>query len=195
MPSFNHRWASVFGCLGVLLCLLTSARPALADSPQQTQQALLKAQGLLKQIAQQKSLAEAELAKLRGELAGKEKALTTKEHEIEAQKKILAQAEAGVSAAGQRNASLTNNLERTKVRLEKTTAKLHEVAGMYKETRAKLQATDAARQTFEAQLAATTKELQDADQKNLALDQANQEPSSADSYLLRRFQHNSFSCG
>ncbi len=173
MPNFNRVGITSLW-LGVLLTLFANMHPALADNPQQTQQALLKAQGLLKQIAQQKSLAEAELAKLRGELAGTEKALAKKESEVETQKMSLAQVEAGLSAASQRSAALVGNLERSKVRLDQTTDKLHEVAGMYKATRAKLQEADAARQTLVTQLAVSTKELQDAEKKNLALYQLNQ---------------------
>lgn len=171
--------------MAALLCLLASPLPVEAENtPQQTQQALIKAQGLLKQVAQQKALAEAELAKLRGELAGKEKALANREREVEAQKTALAQAEAGISAAGQRNASLTGSLERTQDRLGKTTDKLREVAGQYKDTRAKLQETNAAKQTLETQLAATTKELQDAEKKNLSLYEVNRE-------LLGKYQQKS----
>ncbi len=178
MPSSKRVWATHYVCFGVLLCLLANARPALAENPQQTQQALLKAQGLLKQIAQQKSLAEAELAKLRGELAGKEKALAKIESMAESQKQSLTQAEASLSAASQRSAALTGNLERTKTRLDQTTDKLREVAGMYKTTRTKLQETEATRQTVEAQLAATTTALQDAEKKNLALYELNRELSA-----------------
>ena len=177
MPGSNttRGWPSCFIGLIVLLGILVGALPVHADNPQQTQQALLRAQGLLKKIAQQKSLAEAELAKLRGELAGKEKALANKATEVEAQNSALAQAEAGISAAGQRNVALTGNLERTKERLGKTVDKLREVADTYKETRAKLQETEAARQTLAAQLAVTTKDLQDAEKKNLSLYQMNRD--------------------
>jgi chromosome segregation ATPase len=178
MPSSKRVRTGLFIWVGALLCLLANARPALAETPQQTQQALLKAQGLLKQIAQQKSLAEAELAKLRGELAGKEKALAKIERMAETQKISLTQAEVSLSAASQRSTALTGNLERTKARLEQTTDKLREVAGMYKATRAKLQATEAARQTVEAQLASTTTALQDAEKKNLALYALNRELSA-----------------
>jgi chromosome segregation ATPase len=135
-------------------------------------------------VAQQKALAEADLAKLRGELAAKDKALGKREGEVEAQKAALAQADASLSSAGQRSAALAGNLEKTRTRLDQTTAKLREVAGMYKETRAKLQETEGARVTLEAQLSETTRQLQDAEKKNLALYQINRE-------LLSQYQEKS----
>lgn len=159
----------------LVTCLTGTANVAQAADPQQTQQALMKAQGLLKQIAQQKAAAEAELAKLRGELAGKDKALQRTESEVEAQKTELAQSAASLSAASSRASALDGNLARTKDRLAKTEDKLREVAGMYKDTRAKLNQTEAERQSLEEQLAATRKELADAEKKNLALYEVNTE--------------------
>jgi chromosome segregation ATPase len=162
----------------VLLALFLgtfSLTPCHAADPQQLQQALMKAQGLLRQIAQQKAAAEAELAKLRVELAGKEKALRRTESEIETQKTELAQTAASLSAASGRASALDGSLTRTKGRLAKTEDKLREVAGMYKDTRAKLQQTEAEREALELQLADTRKELADAEKKNLALYETNTE--------------------
>lgn len=172
---------------GAVLCVCVMAAVApcsSAENRQQVQQALLKAQSLLKQVAQQKAQAEAELAKLRGELAGKDRALQRSTSEVEAQKAALAQAEAGLSAAGRRSDALSGSLAKTQMRLEQTTAKLREVAGMYRETRAKLQQAEAARDDLAAQLAETSRQLQDAEDKNLALYKVNRE-------LMVRYQRKS----
>ncbi|MGD9601213.1 MAG: hypothetical protein AB7Q76_16855 [Gammaproteobacteria bacterium] len=160
--------------IGLLLgaMLVLTGGSALAADPQQ---ALLKAQGLLKQVAQQKAAAEAELAKLRGELAGKERTLTRLEEETRTQSATLAEREAGLARATAQGEALSARLAKTETRLEQTTAKLREVAGMYKDTRRELAETVAARDTLTAELAAVRKELADAEKKNRALYEVNAE--------------------
>ena len=151
---------------------------------QQTQQALLKAQGLLKQLAQQRAQAEAEVARLRGELAGKERALAQATAAAETGASALKAAETTITAATRREAALAGKLEKTQTRLKLTDAKLHEVADLYKAMRNQQAETEAARQALEATLATTSTALNEAETHNLALYQINRE-------LLEQYQHKS----
>ncbi len=164
--------------------LITSGAAQAEGGVQQTQQALLKAQGLLKQLAQQRAQAEAEVARLRGELAGKERALAQATAAAETGATALKTAEASIAAGTRRETGLASKLEKTQTRLKLTDAKLHEVADLYKAMRTQQAETETARQTLEATLATTSAALHEAETHNLALYQMNRE-------LLEQYQHKS----
>lgn len=168
----------------LLLVLLAFGAGAHADSGQQTQQALQKAQGLLKQIAQQKAQAEAEVARLRGDLAGKEKALAVATAAADTRAAALSEAEATIGAASRREAGLARKLERTRTRLEQTDAKLREVAELFKAMRTRHAEAEAARQDLADRLESTSAQLRDAESRNLALYRLNEE-------LLDQYQQKS----
>ncbi len=160
--------------LSIILVNALAIDRAVAENPEQTQQALMKAQGLLKQIALQKTKAEVDLAKAQGELTEKTKAIENATHNLTVQKATLTKAEAALGIAGKQLAEISANLEKAHDRLEKTTAKLHEVVDKYKDTLHQLETVGALRLRQEEKLTVTTRELQDAEKKNLALYQLNQ---------------------
>ncbi len=170
--------------LSIILVNALAIDRAVAENPEQTQQALMKAQGLLKQIALQKTKAEVDLAKAQGELTEKTKAIENATHNLTVQKATLTKAEAALGIAGKQLAEISANLEKAHDRLEKTTAKLHEVVDKYKDTLHQLETVGALRLRQEEKLTVTTRELQDAEKKNLALYQLNQN-------LLQRYKQKS----
>jgi septal ring factor EnvC (AmiA/AmiB activator) len=157
--------------LSCALLGMAAVLPAAAQQgpdPAQLQQALARAQGLLRQLGQQKQQLEVEAAKLKGELAAAEKRLRKAELDIEDKTASLAVAE----ASGKRSASA---LERTQGRLDQTTAKLKEVIGRYKETAGQLRQTQFEKEQLEVALAGTTQALRDAEASNLELYRDNRE--------------------
>lgn len=166
---------SAWHVLPLVCVLLGSGAVHAQGSPQQAQQALQKAQGLLRQLAQQKAQADAEVARLRGELALKERALGKAEAGAQAREAALAAAESAVTQGGRREAGLSRDLERTRSRLEQTTAKLREVAQMFKDMRARHAEAEAAREDLAARLATIETALREAEARNLALYRLNQD--------------------
>jgi len=166
-PSPGPRRMAMVAALVMALCAWApgSAQTAGGVDPAQ---ALARAQQLLRQVAQQKVQLETENARLKAEAAGLEKKLGRAAAEAERLADDL--------AASQRDNERTGaRLERTGARLEKTEAALREAVDRYRETAADLRETEAARRQLEAELAATRDELENAENKNVALYQANVE--------------------
>ncbi len=154
--------------LALLLCALLSGGAGAQQTPDQTAQALARAQSLLRQIAQEKATMEAEVAKLRADNARLAQRLAL----------AAAQAEertAALAAQTRTSAAVGGKLERTAARLAQTTDKLREVVARYKAQAGVLRATEAARDELAAQLAATQTELADAERKNLELYKTNKD--------------------
>ena len=161
-----------------LALLLAPALGACADAAAAgNTQALAKAQGLLKQVAQAKAQVEGELAKARADLTAKEAQLAALKSDIKAKDGSLSAASADLAASTSKSVALEQRLARSKERLAKTKDKLHEVAAKYKDTALALRETTAARQNLEAALQKTAQALQDAEKKNLALYQTTRELS------------------
>lgn len=158
------RMLLLFACYG----LVGSGVPAMAQQADQAAQALARAQGLLRQLAQEKAAVDADLAKLRAENAKLKKDLGRSESR-------LAGTEADLESATRETAGVKAALGRTEQRLERTTAQLKDVVGKYKEL-AKLQRkTEGERADLEARLTDTSRELADAERKNLELYRINRE--------------------
>lgn len=152
-----------------LICIF--GLPLNADAQQadqRTAQALAKAQGLLRQLGQQKAQLEADLSKLKAENAALSKKLGTAEAALDENAAELA-------ARERQSTAVNTSLGRTEKRLIATTDKLREVIAKYKELAATLRQTQAERADLAARLAATEAELQDAEHKNLELYKANRE--------------------
>lgn len=159
---------NVRGLCRIALCLFVFGNCAAQQpaDPQQTAAALARAQGLLRQLGQQKAQLETENATLAAELAGTARRLkqaTTKSNDLELD---LASSE----RQHKRDASA---IERLQSRLEKTTERLREFVEKFKTTANTLAQTEAEKSALETALARTQNELADAEQKNLALYTAN----------------------
>ncbi len=160
--------------LAWLLCTLllspvgqVSAQQA-AMSAEQMQQALARAQGLLRQVAQQKATLEAELAQLRVENAGLAKRLKRAEAQIEERASELAASETRVQRTDAQLERTRGSLERIREQLEETVAKYKELAALHRET------VDTRDQLGET-LTTTRRELADAQVRNRALYDIGQE--------------------
>ena len=157
--------------------------PSIADSPS-PQQALLKAQGLLKQLAQQKTSVEVDLAKARAETAAKDQAVNALQADLKDKQQEIVAAQAGLTGATQKNTNLESDLTRTKERLAKTEQTLREVVAKYKDKATTLRTTERAKEDLETNLTKTAAELKDSEQKNLALYTLNQQ-------ILARYEQKS----
>lgn len=157
--------------LAAALLLAALAAPAGAqqvNDPQRTAQALARAQGLLKQIGQQKQMLEVENAKAQAKLANVEQRLKRAEYELEELRSDL-------DASERSNERANTSLERTRERLAATTDKLRDVIAQYKETALELRRTQYEKEQVESELAATEAELADAEARNLELYADNRE--------------------
>lgn len=166
-PSPGARRMAMAAALVMALCAWAPGSAQTAGSADPAQ-ALARAQQLLRQVAQQKVQLETENARLKAEAAGLKKKL----ERAEAQAETLA---ADLAASRRDNERTGARLERTGARLEKTEAALREAIDRYRDTAATLRETEAARRQLESELAATRAELEDAENKNIALYQANVE--------------------
>ncbi|MGE3772682.1 MAG: hypothetical protein AB7I32_07130 [Gammaproteobacteria bacterium] len=133
-----------------------------------TQQALVRAQTLLRQLAQDKAAADAELVKLRAENAQLKKG-------AKAAESALAERTADLESATRETSGVKGRLTRTTGRLERVTGQLREVVAKYQDKAATLRQTEAERAELDAQLAATRRQLEDAEEKNLALYEINKD--------------------
>ena len=158
------------GLIRFALCLLVigNCDAQQAADPQQTAAALARAQGLLRQIGQQKIQLETDNATLAAELAGTTQRLDRAETKL----KNLALDLASSERQNERDAGA---IERLQNRLEKTTDRLREFVEKFKTTSRTLAQTQFEKTEVEADLARTREELADAEQKNLALYSANVE--------------------
>jgi len=149
-----------------LVALACSAAGQQAND--QAAQALARAQGLLRQLAQEKAALDTELAKLRAENAKLRK-------DAGANEARLADTEAGLESATRETAGVRASLARTEQRLARTDAKLRDVVARYKAQALKLRDTEAERGELQSRLEATAHELEDAERKNLALYKLNRQ--------------------
>ena len=175
MRSFKPPQALKMWALGALVTLtLGLSAPSIADNPS-AQQALLKAQGLLKQLAQQKTLLEVDLAKARTETVAKDQAVNALHADLKDKQQEIVAAQAGLAGATQKNTNLESDLKRTQERLAKAEQTLREVVAKYKDKATILRTTESAKAALETTLSKSAAELKDAEQKNLALYQLNQQ--------------------
>lgn len=166
-----HRITSRVRTLSrVAVCLLVigNCDAQQAADPQQTAAALARAQGLLRQIGQQKVQLETDNATLAAELAG-----TTQRLERAAAK--LKNLELDLASSERQSERDASAIERLRSRLEKTTERLREFVEKYKTTSRTLAQTQFEKTTVEEELARTREELADAERKNLALYSTNVE--------------------
>lgn len=157
----------VLAALVLCLSAQVDAQQA-AMTPEQMQQALARAQSLLRQVAQQKATLEAELAQLRVDNAGLSKRLKRAEGQLEERASELAASETRADRTDAQLERTRGSLERTRGQLEETVAKYKELAALHRET------VDA-RDQFAETLAATQRELADAQVRNRALYDIGQE--------------------
>ena len=151
----------------LLLALLLTASGVRAEAPN-AQAALTRAQGLLRQLNEQKQQLELDNAKLKATSAGLEQHI--KRAKIEASDQ---RTEAATRAKEIEQSSI--NLVHSKERNEKLTARLKEVIAQYKDTARTLRDSEAEKTHLQEQLTAARAELADAEKKNLALYQTNRE--------------------
>jgi len=147
----------------LLLCTagVASAQQA-TMSAEQMQQALARAQGLLRQVAQQKATLEAELAQLRVENAGLAKRLKGAQGQLEERVSELAASESRAQRTDAQLERTRGSLGRTREQLQETVAKYNELAALHRKT------VDTRDQLAET-LATTQRELADAQVRNRAL--------------------------
>jgi len=157
----------VLAALVLCLSAQVDAQQA-AMTPEQMQQALARAQSLLRQVAQQKATLEAELAQLRVDNAGLSKRLKRAEGQLEERASELAASETRADRTDAQLERTRGSLERTRGQLEETVAKYKELAALHRET------VDTRDQLAET-LAATQRELADAQVRNRALYDIGQE--------------------
>ena len=153
----------------VLLVLAWGAVEAQqAADPAQLQQALNRAQGLLRQLAQERTRLEAEVATGKASLAGTER-------ELARERQAREELEIELELAGRKARNLDARLESTGERLARVEQRLAEVVEKYKVLAAEHRDTLAAKAATEQALATTTRALEDARTRNEALFQANRE--------------------
>ena len=166
MKKFLHEFLLPF----TIISLFLSSSSVLAQQvdPAQLQQALARAQGLLRQLAQQKGALEAEKAKMQGALAVVERKLDQKSRANE-------ELEAELTASQRQASRVEGSLSSTKSRLERVEGRLKEIVEKYKALDASNRTTLQEKATLEEQLQTTQQALADAEAKNEEMYQANQE--------------------
>lgn len=152
--------------LASLLFVIGTCQAQQAADPQQTAAALARAQGLLRQLGQQKTQLETDNATITAELAGVKQRL-------EQATAKLKNVELDLASSERQNERDAGAIERLRERLEKTTERLREFVEKFKSTSQALARTEYEKSETEAELARTRAELADAEQKNLALYTAN----------------------
>ena len=156
-----------FVLLALPLALGAGAATA-QQTDEQNQQAIARAQALLRQLGQEKATLDAELVKLRSENAQLKKGAKLSESALEARA-------ADLESAAREASQLKANLSHREQRLERVTGQLREVVAKYKEKAADLRRTEAERADLQSQLTATQRQLEDAEKKNLALYRINRD--------------------
>lgn len=160
-----HRAAIT--CLLVLsLVAVEAAAQQAAD--QRTQQALARAQGLLRQIGQQKQDLEVANAKLNASMASLKKKLRRSELNLEDASADLA----SVTRAKDRTDA---RVERLETQLKTTTEKLREAIAQYRKTVEALNQTKFEKSELQGKLSMTEGDLKQAEEKNLELYSDNRE--------------------
>ena len=159
------------GRRGVVLALALGCSFAHADPPNalaNAQTALARAQGLLRQLNEQKQQADVENAKLKATTA-------SLEQELKHAKLESAEREADITARAKEAEQVNARLSHSNARNDKLTDKLKQVIAKYKETARGLKQSQAERDQLQSGLIAAKIELADAEKKNLALYQTNRE--------------------
>ncbi|MEM7468453.1 MAG: hypothetical protein AAF387_16410 [Pseudomonadota bacterium] len=164
----NPKRPAVKLILLFILCIPFTQICAQQVDPAQLQQALARAQGLLRQLAQQKGALEAEKAKMQAELAGIERKLKREQN-------ANTDLEAELASSQRETGRITGSLNATKSRLDRVENRLKEIVGKYKALDASNTATLQEKADLETELADTQQQLADANQKNEEMYQANQE--------------------
>ena len=163
----RNRFISTLLLTGALVTLLPATAQQAAD-PAQLQEALNRAQGLLRQLSQQRTQLEADLIKRQTELVKTEKSLAREKRDRE-------ELEIELELANRNQRSTSGKLERTEARLAKVEARLQEVVDKYKELAALHRSTVQEKDSLEINLADTQANLDDARVRNEDLFQANSE--------------------
>ena len=161
-------FAATFIVLITLAGLFPLSAFAQQADPAQLQQALNKAQALLRQLAQQKGALQAEKAEMQAALAASER-------KLKKQQNANATLESDLAASERETGRVSGSLSRTKSRLERVEQRLEEVVSKYKALDASNRQTLEQKAELEANLAETQSELEDAKQQNEEMFQANQE--------------------
>ncbi len=172
------KHVSVSVLITLVLLLLTVGVPETCFAEANIEnagRALAKAQVLLKQINAQKIAAESELAALKLEAADKDKQLAGLKSDLKTSKAAVSDTTASLHAAEQKGTGLSNDLERTKDKLDKAYEKLKELGDKYKSTTMTLRETESARAGLETDLESTKAELRDSEKKNLELYKLNRD--------------------
>lgn len=131
-------------------------------------QALARAQGLLRQVGEQKQQLEAELARQKTATAAAEARAQAAEASLSGKDAELAAGARALERATQASAKDQQHIETLRDRLDKTKEK-------YAELRATFEQAAAEKERLAAELAAVQGELADAEKKNAALYRANRE--------------------
>ena len=153
---------------GALLLTLVLTASGVRAEPPTAQAALTRAQGLLRQLNEQKQQLELDNAKLKATSASLEQQL----------KRANIEASDQQAAATARSKEIEQNalsLAHSKERNDKLTVRLKEVIAKYKDTGRTLRDSEAEKTSLQGQLKTTRAELADAEKKNLALYQTNRE--------------------
>ncbi len=168
MASSNKLMARGALLLAVVVVMASLAQAETPKAQANAQAALTRAQGLLRQLNEQKQQLELDNAKLKATSADLEQQI--KRAKIEASDQ---RTEAATRAKEIEQSSI--NLVHSKERNEKLTAHLKEVIAQYKDTARTLRDSEAEKTRLQEQLTAARAELADAEKKNLALYQTNRE--------------------
>ena len=163
----NSKLGSARGALLLALALLTALAKAEAPNPQ-AQAALTRAQGLLRQLNEQKQALELDNTKLKASNAGLEQQLKRAKLETGDQQAL---ADARAKEIEQTSAKLVHAKDRT----EKISARIKEIVAKCKDQARTLRDVQEEKTRLEDELKAARTELADAEQKNLALYQINRE--------------------
>ncbi|MCP5144800.1 MAG: hypothetical protein H6978_08250 [Gammaproteobacteria bacterium] len=174
MLSLPVRIASA-GAVALGLALSAPATVLAQQSPEQLQQALTRAQAMLRQQSQQRAQMEADLARLRNEHAATERKLETLNGQVKTLQQELAQTRQGAEQAQARSAATQERAER---QFTATRQELNDLAAKHEALTAEHASLVSGNERLEMEFAAVTRDLEDARQRNLALYQTVEELAS-----------------
>lgn len=146
------------GGLGVMPAAAQQAAP----DPAALQQALSRAQGLLRQLSEQRTRLEAENA-------ASQVAIATLERALAREKRERADVDAELTLAARKSQALDTRLAGTNSRLEQTEQRLRDTVEKYRALAAEHRALQAAKAELEDTLAMTEQTLADAEARNAEL--------------------------
>lgn len=148
----------VLGLIALLIAAPVSAQQQNAD-PAALQQALSRAQGLLRQLSEQRTQLEAENAAAQVAIANLERKFAREKRQRE-------ELETELELATRKTQSLDTRLGNTSSRLEQTEERLRDTIEKYKVLAAEHRTTLAAKADLEDTLATTAQTLADAEARN-----------------------------